>query len=86
MIDAVRATPVTQTIVKYYKEVHGLDMKLMRPVTGSPARMQFVSQMDSIDASRAMQLKAAQDPTFQKLLAEMAPLVDGSKTYDEIWQ
>ena len=86
MIDAVRGVPVTQAIVKYYKEVHHLDMVLLRPIAGSPTRLRFVSQMESMDASRALNLKAAQDPVFQKYLAEIAPLVDGSKTLDEIWQ
>ncbi len=59
---------------------------LQRPIAGSPTRLRFVSRMESMDASRALNLKAAQDPVFQKYLAEMALLVDGSKTFDEIWQ
>lgn len=86
MIDAVRSVPITQAIVKYYKEAHHLDMGLLRPIAGAPTRLRFVYQMDSMDASRALNLKAAQDPVFQKYLAEIAPLVDGSKTVDEIWQ
>ncbi|HUP09549.1 MAG TPA: hypothetical protein VMU47_20490 [Caldimonas sp.] len=61
-------------------------MTLLRPVAGSPLRARFVWQLESMDASRAIQLKSAQDPTFQKPLQEIAPLVDGSKTVDEIWQ
>lgn len=86
MIDAVSGVPVMQAIVAYYKDVHGLELKLLRPVTGSPLRLRFVSQMESMDASRALNMKTLQDPAFQKLLAEIAPLVDGSKTLDEIWQ
>jgi hypothetical protein len=86
MMDSVRGIPVTQAIVKYYKDAHGLEMVLQRPIAGLPTRLRFVSRMESMDASRALNLKAAQDPVFQKYLAEMALLVDGSKTLDEIWQ
>ena len=86
MIDMIRGIPITQAIFKYYKDTHGLETKVLRPVAGSPLRVRFVSQMESMDAFRSLQLKAGLDPNFQKLLAELAPLVDGSKTIDEIWQ
>jgi len=78
--------PITQAIARYYKDTHGLQVTLLRPVAGSPLRLRFQWQMESMDAARAIQMKAAQDPNFQKLLAEIAPLVDGSRTVDEIWQ
>jgi hypothetical protein len=86
MIDVVRGVPITQSIVKYYKDTHGMEIRVLRPIAGSPLRLRFVWQMESMDAARSLQLKAAQDPNFQELLAEFAPLVDGSKTLDEIWQ
>lgn len=85
MADALRAAPINQAIVKYFKEAHGVDTRVMRAVTGSPIRARFVTQMESMDAYAAMQQKAMQDPGYQKMLAESALLVDGSKTCDEIW-
>ena len=82
----IRGIPIAQAIFKYYKDAHGLEMKVLRPVAGSPLRVRFIAQMDSMDAFRSLQLKAGQDSNFQKLLAEIGPLVDGSKTIDEIWQ
>jgi hypothetical protein len=86
MIDAVRGMPISLAIAEYYKKEHGVDVTLQRPVTGSPLRIRFISQMESMDAWRALQMKAVRDPAFQKLLAEIGPLVDGGKTFDEIWQ
>jgi hypothetical protein len=86
MVDAVRGAPISQSVARLYKEAHGLDVSLMRPIAGSPLRLRFVSQMASMDAWREVQMKAMQDLAMQKLLAEIAPLVDGSKTYDDIWQ
>lgn len=85
MADGLRAAPVVAGLVKYYKEKHGAAMRVMRPVGGSPVRIRFVTEMPSMDAYAAMQIKSAQDPAFQGLLAEMAPLVDGSRTTDDIW-
>jgi hypothetical protein len=86
MADAVRAKPITDLISKYYKDTHKVEMRLMRPIGGSPIRLRFVVEMQSLDAWAAMQTKAIQDPAFQKLLGEIGPTVDGGKTYDEIWQ
>ena len=69
MMDSVRGIPVTQAIVKYYKDAHGLEMVLQRPIAGSPIWLRFVSRMQSMDDSHALNLKAAQDPVFQKYLA-----------------
>ena len=84
--DTLRAAPVAAAISKYFKDTHKLDMRLMRPVGGSPNRLRFVGEMDSLDAWGAMQAKAVQDPAYQKLLAEIGPTVDGSKTFDEFWR
>jgi hypothetical protein len=84
--DGLRAAPVVAQIVKYYKETIGMELKLLRPLSGSPARLRSVSTLESIDAFQAQQDKARQDPAFHKLLSELSPFVDGSKTCDEIWQ
>ena len=86
MIDAVRGAPVAQAVAQYYQSAHGVTLHLSRPVTGTPTRLRFTYQMESIDASQALTRKAAMDPAFHKLLAEIGPLVDGTKTFDEIWQ
>ena len=84
--DAVRAVPVTEAVIKYYKDKHKLNMRLMRPVTGAPTRLRFVFETDSLDAWQAINDKVSKDPAFHKLLGEIAPTVDGSKTNDEIWR
>jgi len=86
MADAVRAAPITVAISKYYKDKHKIDMRLLRPITGSPTRLRFVFETDSIDAWQAINEKASNDPAFHKLLNEIGPTVDGSKTNDEIWR
>lgn len=86
MIDALRGAPIAQAFAKYYQDAHGVTLRLSRPVTGAPTRLRFTYEMESIDASQALTRKAAMDPAFHKLLAEIGPLVDGSKTRDEIWQ
>lgn len=86
MADVMRAVPIVQSIVRYYKESHGLDVRLLWPVSGGPTRLRFVSEVPSMDAQHALQMKAIRDPALQKLLAEMSPMIDGSKTCDEIWQ
>ena len=60
--DGLRAAPTMAQIVKYYKETIGADLKLLRPVTGSPTRLRVVSTPQSIDAFQAQQDKARQDP------------------------
>jgi len=37
-------------------------------------------------AWQPMWQKALQDPNLHRLQAEIAPFVDGSKTYDKIWR
>jgi len=86
MADAVRGMSVATQIVKYYKDTIGADLQLARPISGSPLRLRFITQLESLDKWQADQTKVVQDPAFHKLLAEFAPLVDGSKTYDEIWR
>jgi hypothetical protein len=60
-------------------------MRLMRPVTWSPLRLRFVIEMASMDAWRSMNVQAIRDPAYQQLLVEIAPMMDGSKTADEVW-
>jgi len=86
MVDAMRGAPIAAQIAKHYKEMTGIDVQLMRPISGSPVRLRFIGQIESLDQWQAHQTKMAQDPAFHKLLAEFGPLVDGSKTYDEIWR
>ncbi len=85
MADAVRAAPMTAAISKYYKDKHKIDMRLMRPISGLPTRLRFIFETDSLDAWQSISEKAIKDPTFHKLLGEIGPTVDGSKTHDEIW-
>ena len=84
--DAVRAMPLVAAITKYYKDKLNVDLRIMRPIGGTPTRLRFVFEMESLDAWQAGQMKAVQDPEYQKVLGEFGPLVDGSKTYDEIWR
>jgi hypothetical protein len=86
LVEAQRGMPVAANIVKYLKETHKREVRLLRSITGSPLRVRFVSETESLDDWQKIQQKAAQDPAFQKLLAELAPTVDGSKTLDEIWR
>ena len=60
MGDAVRAASITVAISKYYKDAHKVDMRLMRPIGGSPGRLRFVFEMASLDAFQAMQMKTIQ--------------------------
>jgi hypothetical protein len=85
MAASMRAAPVVQQIVKFYKEAVNVDIQVLRPISGAPTRLRFISQLESLDKWQADTAKVMQDPAFHKLLAEMGPLVDGSKTSDELW-
>jgi hypothetical protein len=84
--DMMRGLPITAQIVKYYKEAAGIDIQVQRALTGSPVCVRFVSQLESLDEWQKVQEKVAQDPAFHKLLGELAPMVDGSRTNDRIWR
>lgn len=85
MADAARGAPLVAQVVKYYKEAVGVDVQVQRAISGSPLRVRYVAQLDSLDKWRADSAKVAQDPAFHKLLGEMVPLVDASRTCDELW-
>jgi len=53
-------------------------------VTGAPVRPRFTDEAESIDASQVHTCKAAMDHVVHQLLADLGPLVDGSKTCDKI--
>lgn len=84
--DMMRGMPVVQRVVKHYKDVSGVEVQVLRPLSGSPVCMRFVAQLDSLDEWQRVQTKIGMDPEFRKMLAEMAPLVDGGKTNDQLWQ
>lgn len=84
--DAVRGLPTAEAFCQYFAETHGFEMRLLRPVSGSPNRVRFVAQGDSLDAWRAIFAKAMKDPAYHRLLGEIGPTVDGGKTFDEIWE
>jgi len=84
--DMMRGLPVAQRIVKHYKEVGGVDVQIHRALSGSPVCVRYVAQLESLDEWQRVQAKIGQDPEFHKMLQEMAPLVDGGKTHDQLWQ
>jgi hypothetical protein len=83
--DAMKGMQVAAQVVKFYKESVGVDVQLQRALSGVPTRVRFVAQLESLDKWQADSAKVIQDPAFHRLLAEMAPLVDGTKTVDELW-
>lgn len=83
--DSVKGMQVATQVVKFYKEAVGQDIRLQRALSGAPTRLRFVAQLDSLDRWQADSTKVNQDPAFHRLLGEMAPLVDASKTCDELW-
>ena len=85
MADGVKAVPIAASIAKYYKDNHDVSMRLMRPIGGAPGRLRFIFELASLDRFQAIQTKVATDTNFHKLLGELAPLIDGSRTNDEIW-
>ncbi len=85
MADAMKGMQVATQVVKFYKEAVGVDLQLQRAISGSPVRLRFVAQLESLDKWQADTAKIAKDPAFHKLLGEMALLVDGTKTHDELW-
>ncbi|HEY0884927.1 MAG TPA: hypothetical protein VGE20_06585 [Ramlibacter sp.] len=85
MADAMKGMQVAARVVKFYKEAVGTDIQLQRAISGSPVRLRFVAQLDSLDKWRADSEKVSQDPAFHQLLGEMALLVDGTRTTDELW-
>ena len=86
LAEMMRGMPLASQIVKYYKEAAGVDIQIQRALTGSPVCLRYVTQLESLDEWQKVQDKVAQDPAFLKLLGEMGPLVDGSKTNDQIWR
>ena len=86
MADSVRGMPVAAALCKYYKDAHMVDMVMLHAVSGSPNRIRFVAQFASLDAWMVASEQAMKDESFQQLLAEIAPTVDASKTYDEFWK
>lgn len=64
----------------------GVDIQIHRALSGSPVCTRFVSHLDSLDEWQRVQPKVGLDPEFHKMLAEMAPLVDGGKTNDQLRQ
>lgn len=85
MADAMKGMQVATRVVKFYKEAVGTDIQLQRAISGSPVRLRFVAQLDSLDKWQADSAKVTQDPAFHQLLGEMALLVDGTRTNDELW-
>jgi len=83
--DAVRGMPIAGSFRKYFKDTHNIDIKLMRPVGGYPSHIRFVFELESLDVWVSNNQKFMEDPSYHKLLNEIGPLVDGSKTHDEIW-
>lgn len=61
-----------------------MSLRLPCPVTGAPVRPRFTDEAESIDASQVHTCKAAMDHVVHQLLADLGPLVDGSKTCDKI--
>ncbi|WBY03234.1 hypothetical protein PE066_06790 [Ramlibacter tataouinensis] len=86
MADMMRGLPVAAEIVKFYKDVAGTEIRVQRALTGSPVCIRYVAELDSLDEWQRIQEQVAQNPVFHKLLAEMGPLVDGSRTHDQIWR
>ncbi len=86
LAEMMRGMPLAGQIVKYYQEAAGVDIQIQRAITGSPVCVRYVTQIESLDEWQKVQDKVAQDPAFHKLLGEMGPLVDGSKTNDQIWR
>lgn len=85
LAEMVRGLPIAVQLAKHYKQTAGVDLQIVRALTGTPGRIRFVAQVDSLDEWNRVQDKIAQDPAFQKLLGEFAPLIEGTKTYDQIW-
>jgi hypothetical protein len=85
MADALKGMQVATRVVKFYKEAVGADIQLQRAISGSPVRLRFVAQLDSLDQWHADSAKVTQDPAFHQLLGGMALLVDGTRTNDELW-
>jgi hypothetical protein len=85
MADAMKGMPVAAQIVKLYKEAVGVEIQMQRPLSGCPVRLRYVAQLDSLDKWQADTAKMAQNPAFHKLLGELAPLVEGTRTQDELW-
>lgn len=86
LADMVRGLPIASRIATHYKESAGADLQIARAMTGTPGRIRFFAQLDSLDEWNRVQDKVGQDPAFHKLLSEFGPLIEGTKTYDQIWR
>ena len=85
LADGARAAPLLSQIVKLYKEALDVEVSVARAISGAPNRVCFVSRVDSLDKWQADAAKIQKDPAFLKVLGEIGPMVDGSKTRDDLW-
>jgi len=80
------AVVFAKQIAAYFKDVTGVEARVVMPIGGNPGRIGWTTRYDNLGAVETVMGKLMADPKYAEVTAKGAEIFIAGSMHDEIWR